>query len=375
MALPNLQGCRTLRPSYFLRFRRRAVSCVSRHHSRRLLPLRPWCVALSLLMVASCRNDASKTGPVASDAVERHIFDDGDPPISAINSYTPLRGDSALVVDNRDHIFLLVSNRRTRIVGTLGEGPCEYLDVTTYSVVGDTVFVLDHRRGKLVGYSVRDGACLSEYVSPDLSRFSATVRAGSWFYFTRTNYTTTLDPQTVLLYRLSLAGELAPLDLQKSDLDADLLMAPIRLGGRLKQIKEKDGGLYFLLPFSHKVWRYDLQDGRVSSFDLIHDSSSIAEHANSLDVNAISSAVGKTEMEMDFFLLDEYIAVASRIRGKWMRSLYSYSGVFMAREEVSGDMMFEEKGVFYEIVPGDDDTRPFVLKPVVPKTGNSESAP
>ncbi len=332
-------------------------------------------MALSLLMIASCRNDAPKTGPVASDSVERHIFDDGVPPISAINSYTPLRGDSALVVDNRDHIFLLVSNRRTRIVGTLGEGPCEYQDVTTYSVVGDTVFVLDHRRGKLVGYSVIDGACLSEFVSPDLSRFSATVRAGSWFYFTRTNYTTTLDPQTVLLYRLSLAGELAPLDLQKSDLVADLLMAPIRLGGRLKQIKEKDGGLYFLLPFSHKVWRYDLQDGRVSSFDLIHDSSSIAEHANSLDVNAISSAVCKTEMEMDFFLLDEYIAVASRIRGKWMRSLYSYSGVFMAREEVSGDMMFEEKGVFYEIVPGDVDTRPFVLKPVVPKTGNSESAP
>ena len=324
------------------------------------------CVALLLLMVASCRNDASRTEPVVSDFPERYVIDEGTPPIGAINGYTPLRGDTALAVDNRDEIFLIVSDRRVGMIGAKGVGPCEYQDVTAYSVAGDTLFILDRGLGRLVGYSVRDGACLSEFVDPFLTHFTGVSKAGPWFYFTMSSYSTPLDPETVLLYRLSAAGEFIPLELRKSDLDADLLMMPINTG-RLRHIKERDGVIYFLLPLTHKVWSCNVHDGSVSYFDLKHDSADISAHANVPDLAAAAGIVRDIEMELDLFLLDEYIAVGSNIRGKWMRSIYSYAGELKAREEVSGDMVFEESGVVYRTVSQDHESRSFLIEPVESK--------
>lgn len=327
---------------------------------------RTCCAVLALLLVASCRNDASKTEPVVSDSPERYLIDEGIPPIAAINGYTPLRGDTALVVDNSDEIFLIVSDRRVGMIGAKGDGPCEYQDVTAYSVAGDTLFVLDRGLARIVSYSVREGACLSEFSDPLLIRFTGLSKVGQWFYLTRGSYTTPMNSETVLLYRLSAAGEFTPLELRKSDLEADLLMMPIKTS-RLKHIKERDGVLYFLLPLTHKVWSYDVHDGSVSYFDLIHDSADIAAYANVADLATVAGIVGDIEMDGDLFLLDEYIAVGSNIHGKWMRSLYSYTGELRAREEVSGDMVFEESGVFYNIVAQDDESRSFLIVPVEPK--------
>ncbi len=338
----------------------------SDHCGQYVLWYKVCCAALLLLMVASCRNDASKTEPVVSDVSERYVIDEGMPPIAAINGYTPLRGDTALVVDNSDEIFLIVSDRREEMIGTKGVGPCEYQDVTAYSVAGDTLFILDRGLGRLVGYSVRDGTCLSEFVDPFLTHFTGVSKTGPWFYFTMSSYSTPLDPETVLLYRLSAAGEFIPLELRKSDLGADLLMMPIK-AGRLKHIKERNGVIYFLLPLTHKVWSYNVHDGSVSYFDLTHDSADISAYANVTDFTAAMGIVRDIEMELDLFLLDEYIAVGSNIRGKWMRSIYSYAGELEAREEVSGDMVFEESGVVYRIVPQDHESRSFLIEPVAPK--------
>ncbi len=336
------------------------------HHCGQYVLWYKVCCAALLLMVASCRNDASSPEPVVSDVPERYVIDEGMPPIANVNGYTPLRGDTALVVDNRDGVFLIVSDRREGMIGTKGVGPCEYQDVTAYSVAGDTLFILDRGQGRLVGYSVKDGACLSELVDPFLTRFTGVSKAGPWFYFTMSSYSTPLDPETVLLYRMSAAGEFMPLELRKSDLDADLLMMPIKTGG-LKHIKERDGVIYFLLPLTHKVWSCNVHDGSVSYFDLIHDSADISAYANVPDLEAAARVVRDIEMELDLLLLDEYIAVKSNIRGKWMWSIYSYAGELEAREEVSGDMVFEESGVVYRIVPQDHESRSFLIEPVAPK--------
>lgn len=330
-----------------------------------LLRYGPYCVVLSLLVIASCRNESAREAPTGSGSSERYILDEGTPPISAIRGYTSLRGDTALIADERGEIFLLIADRRVGRIGARGSGPCEYQALTSYTVAGDTVFVLDHRQGKLVGYSVKDGSCLSELVAPDLARFSALIKVGPWFYFTVTSYNTSLPPESVLLYRMSLSGEFTPLDLRKSDLDADLLMMPIK-AAQLRQIRERKGEIYFLLPLSHKVWRYNVNTGQVWSFDLVHESAGITEYANSTDFQAVAAAIGEVEMEIDLFLLDDYIAISSRRPGGWMRSLYSYTGELNSREEVTGKMVFEEEGIFYNVVSGDedDDTRPFRIKPI-----------
>lgn len=105
----------------------------------------------------------------------------------------------------------------------------------------------------------------------------------------------------------------------------------------------------------------------MSHFDLVHDSPDISNMSDSQDLAALSEVVGKIESEIDVFLLDDHFVVASRNESGWMRSRYSYSGEFLARENVSGDMHLEEGGEFYMLVAIDDLPRAFVFTRIEPK--------
>ena len=169
------------------------------------------------------------------------------------------------------------------------------------------------------------------------------IRVGGSFYFTMNRFNAATAPETVLLSRMDTQGNFTPLDLRKSDLGADLLLANISTP-RLAQIKEKDGVIYFLLPFTHKVWTYDILEDQVFHIDLVHDSPDISNMSDSRDLAALSEVVGKIESEADIFLFDAHFVVASRNESGWMRSQYSYSGKLLARDNVSGDMHLEEGG-------------------------------
>lgn len=325
-------------------------------------------VLLLLLLTVACGQNASTTTDIKadearSDSPERYIIDDADPLISGIRAYRPLGADSALIVDNRRGIYILVSDRRVSTLGVSGEGACEFRGITSFSVVGDTVFVLDRLQGRLLGYSIRSGECLSEFISQELIKYSAMIRVGGSFYFTRNSVNAATAPEAVLLSKMDNQGNFAPLDLRKSDLGVDLLRAPIRTV-RLAQIKEKDGIIYFLLPLTHKVWTYNTLEDQVSQFDLVHDSPDISNMSDSGDLAAISEVVGKIELELDIFLFDTDFVVVSRNESGFMRSRYSYSGELLARERVSGDMQLEEGGEFYRLEAINDLPRAFVFTPI-----------
>jgi len=324
-------------------------------------------VVLLLLLMVACGQNASTTtdtkpDETPSDSRERYIFDDADPPISGIRAYRPLGADSALIVDS-EGIFLLVSDRRVSSLWASGEGACEFRGITSFSVVGDTVFVLDRLQGRLLGYSIRSGECLTEFNSEEFIKYSAVIRVGGSFYFTVNSVNAATAPEAVLLSRMDTQGNFTPLDFRKSDLGVDLLPIPVRIP-RLAQIKEKDGVLYFLLPSTNKVWIYNIIEDHVSHFDLVHDSPDISNMSDSRDLAAISEVVGKIELEIDIFLFDTQFVVASVSEVGWMRSRYSYSGELLAREEVSGDLHLEEGGEFYELVAIDDLPRAFVFTPI-----------
>ena len=248
-------------------------------------------------------------------------------------------------------------------MGAAGEGACEFRSITSFSVVGDKVFVLDRLQGRLLGYSIRSGECLSEFTSQELIKHSAMIRVGGSFYFTRNSVNAAIAPEAVLLSKMDTQGNFTSLDFRKSDLGIDLLPIPVRTP-RLAQIKEKDGVIHFLLPFTHRVWTYSILEDQVSHFDLVHDSPDISNMSDSRDLAAISEVVGKIESEIDIFLFDAYFVVASRNESGWMRSWYSYSGELLAGEYISGEMHLEEGGEFYTLVAVDDLPRAFVFTPV-----------
>lgn len=201
-----------------------------------------WLAGIICIAVATC-TAAAQEG--------RFLVDDGSPPMSAVIGYSVIEENRAIAVDNDAGLFLIESDRRTKKIGLAGDGPCAIRRVSSFTVVQDTVFVLDNRQGRITGYSISTGECVTEIVLPELTEVTSLSRVGGWFYLVRTRYTSVSSPDQVLLYRLGTTRTLEPLNLTIGDLSSDRLLTSVRLGRRTSHIRIKDGALYFLLPFSH----------------------------------------------------------------------------------------------------------------------------
>ena len=118
----------------------------------------------------------------AQDPTPRYLVDDGDPPMSEVIGYATIGSDSAIVIDNTHSIFLVISDRREKLIGQNGSGACEHESITSFVVDGDTIFVLDHRLGRILGYSIHSGDCVSEIGMPELSDFTQIGRVDNRFF-------------------------------------------------------------------------------------------------------------------------------------------------------------------------------------------------
>ena len=300
---------------------------------------------------------------VGQESQVRYLVDAADPPMSAIIGYSWIGEDSAIAADSRGGLFLIESDRRAKQVGAIGSGPCEVREVASFSINGDTLFVLDNRAGRITGFSISDGSCVTEVVHPELSRFSSMSRVDGGYVLVKSNYTSATAPGEFILYRLEDSEVLEPLALTVSDLQADLLMAPIRFGRRTTQIRTRGDVLYFLLPFSHRLWQYHTKTDEVSYFSLANDSGDISRYSESTDPAQFSAARKNMESELDVFLQDDKVVVLSNFENQWKLGAYSYSGQLIAKE-AARHVDFVEEGQLYALVPVDSGDRIYEIRPV-----------
>lgn len=301
---------------------------------------------------------------LAQPAAAQYIRDTGSPPIAQIVAYVPLGADSALAVDNREAIFLLVSGERVATIGSIGEGPCEYTDVTSFAAAGDALLVLDRRLGRVVQYSIARGDCAGETTVPGLSGVSGIATAGGSRFFIAEGYAAPTEAEKPLLFAMDEGGELAPLALTKEDLDAQMLVMPVRLAGRFKQIRSNKGRIYFLLPYSHRLWSYDVATSEISSFELEHEATDISAYAEETDLAKVARAISSLDTHFNLFLLEQHIAVQSRVNNGWMIGLYTYAGDFLFRKELPEMIAFEHGGEFFALEATMEDSRPYRIKPI-----------
>ncbi len=306
---------------------------------------------------------------VAQDADVRYLTDDGDPPMSAVIGYSMIGLDSAIVIDNTDTIFLLISDQREKIIGQKGSGACEHQEIASYTVAGDTLFILDNDLGRITGYSIRSGKCVSETSSSELSQFSQIGKFGDDFYLAKTDYNSASSPDESIVYRFNSAEQLAPLDLTVEDLDADLLLMPVRTPRRILKLQSRGGKFYFLLPFSHRIWQYDTQSDVFSSFSLVNESADISRHSSSTDFQKLAEIMSELEFELNFFLLDDQVIVLSFFQSEFRLGAYSYSGDFIAKEGGVPHVDFEENGALYSLESTESETDVYSLEMVeIPAT-------
>ena len=302
----------------------------------------------------------------AQDTPSRYLVDEGSPPMSAIIGYSVIGENEAIAVDNDEGMFLIESDHRTKKIGLAGDGPCAVRQVSSFTVVQDTLFVLDNRQGRIIGYSISKGECVKEVIHPELAQTTSLSRVGGWFYLLVTKYTSSSASDRVLLYRLGAGSTLEPLNLTVGDLESDLLRMSLNFGRRTSQIRVKDDVLHFLLPLTHRVWRYDTQTGEVSSIMLPNDSPDISSYAESADFDEIREAMSQLETELDLFLLDDRIAVMSNYQRQWRLGLYTYSGEIIAKSEVSHHVDFESGGRFYSLKETGSEPNLYEILTVVP---------
>ena len=269
--------------------------------------------------------------------------------MSAVIGYVDIGAGRAIAVDNNAGLFLIESDRRTATIGLAGDGPCAIRRVASFAIIKDTLFVLDNRQGRIIGYYIPTGDCVADVTRPNLTEFDGLSRVGGWYYLVATKYTSATPVDRPLLYRMDDTGEPEPLDLAVGDLEADRLLVSIQFGRRTRQIRVKDGMLYFLLPLSHRVWRFDTRSGEVSHVSLSHDSPDISSHSESADPKVISEVMSRLEAELDLFLLEDHFAVLSNFRSRWRVGLYSYVGDLIAKGEVPHHVDFESGGRFYSL--------------------------
>ena len=311
------------------------------------------CLVFSIQVSASAQNPKP-----------RHLVDDGNPPMSAVIGYAAIGTDSAIVVDNTHTIFLFISDRREKIIGQNGSGACEHQRVTSFSVDGDTIFVLDNQLGRIIGYSVHSGDCVSEIGRSEFSEFAQIERFENRFYLAKTKYNSASSSNENLFYYLDLDTQLQPLGLTIGDLKADLLLAPVRMSRRIPKIKSKGDKLYFILPFSHRVWHYDPQTDAFSSFILRNGSPDISRYATSVDPENLAKLLPQLELELDLFLLENEVLVMSHFESQFILRSYSYDGDFISEEVGVNHIDFEEDGSLYSLRATDSETELYLIESV-----------
>ena len=304
------------------------------------------CLALSIWAVMVVSLTAN-----AQDGPTRYLTDLGDPPIGEIVGYLPIDEGSAIAADHTGGLYLFEADQRTKQINVTGEGPCETRRVESFTVVGDTVFVLDNRARRIIGYSISSGRCLYEISNQSLNReVGSMARIGGWFYVVRTGYTSVVPLEEPLLFRVSDAATLEPLGLTLADLEADLLPFFLSMAPRTSQARVRDGLVQFLLPLSQRVWRFDPSTKEVTHIGLSNSSGDISKYSELRDPSQMVKAFGVVEHDLDLFLLDEYLAVQSLFEGELWLGLYSYTGDLIAKGTVDKQVHFAEAGALFALV-------------------------
>jgi hypothetical protein len=298
----------------------------------------PLCSALGKLITAlvsftifivllSCRPKKQEGLIVDSSITKLVIIDDG-PPLTEISHVEPMSTDSMIIGDNTVQLYLFVHNRFNKALGKKGKGPGEYASVRSFMTSGDTLFIYDQHLSKLLSYSITTNECLQEIRLDDL--FSSVVRVDGTLYLSYMEYTATTSPSKPLLYELDANHKAMPLKFTFLDLQANVFLAPLKMHTPLK---EKNGAIYFIPPFSNKVFVYDTYAKSFSSFNLVLNSPHGKDFKGISDAMVIMKLINeKFELVFGLFLLENYIAVVSKKgrvpHDRWKIRFYSYSGEY-----------------------------------------------
>ncbi len=278
-------------------------------------------------VLGSCEKEKSDNVTLVGEP-ERVVLLDSKSPLGEIMSMRSYSKDRILVLDNTHTLQLFRNKRGEGIVGVKGRGPCEYNMAMNFSVLDDTLYVLDKSGGKIVWYSMKTNSCLGEIVNAELTNWSSLVRLQGKFYLIFSEFTAGMNLSKRMLCVMDDYGQMKSLGLPFRQLDADPFIAPLMIK---QPIKMRDETIYFFFPTCRNLFAFNTKTESMSKIELRLEGFGGQRNRTVTDAIEIGKRI-KNSLEIPFglYLLKEHICVASKIGEKWYLRFYKYSGQYHA---------------------------------------------
>lgn len=262
---------------------------------------------------------------------------DAEVPLDAVHFVEPIGEDSLVIADGTGRLALFVDGAYATDLGEQGQGPCEHQSILATDRYEALLFGLDRGQQRLLAYDAASGACLGQIQSSDLRRATGLASTESNLFLTRGQYTSQTESDTPLFFRVEReqtvedgpAEGTVVVEASFTLADLDPVLLPVPLSVRTP-VETHGTSVYFALPLSSKIVRYDRETERFSSFGVNLALPTADEVASLAPEDLLPLVESDIEFVEHLHVTDDHVVVASRRGtgpdGVWRVQVYDHGG-------------------------------------------------
>lgn len=270
---------------------------------------------------------------------------DTEAPLNAVNFVQPVGQDSLVIADRAGRLALFVNGAYATDLGEQGQGPCEHQSILTTGRYASLLFGLDRGQQRVLAYNFASGACTGQMQTSEVHRATGLASTESNLFLARGQYTSQTEPDTPLFFRVEREQEVEDEPAEGSVVvetsftlaDLDPVSFPVPLSVRTP-VETHETSVYFALPLSPKIVRYDREAEQFSSFEIDLALPTADEVASLAPEDLLPLVESDIEFVEHLHVTDDHVVVASRrgtgADGVWRVQVYDHDGTKQAAQTV-----------------------------------------
>lgn len=263
------------------------------------------------------------------------VVNDARTPLKGINNLEYVAPDTLVIVDGTNNVFVARGSWTLERLGQHGDAPCSYRSIVALAYEPPLLYLSDRNRAQILAYDLRTLECVGEVQHEGIRNFSGIARHDGSMFGVRGTLTSESADDTPILLQVD-GQALEELPITKGMIPADWFPMPIIISTPLREV---EGALHFVLPFSNSLVRYDVSTQETELFPV---QLGVPGEVDPSDMQALIAALNeKTDLVFGLDLLENSIAITSK-RGEeeaavWTVRFYDRRGFRYLGEYESTD--------------------------------------
>ncbi|MFN1834993.1 6-bladed beta-propeller [Balneola sp. MJW-20] len=298
------------------------------------------------LILTSCTQKTPKTD-LSVDLIptDSLTLNDGLSRIDGvIMAYHKIGDDQFILGDNKPGLYLFDKNEMIRRFGNIGQGPCEFTEISATDVDDDTLYILSSEQVKIIGFDISSGECVGEFSHKTMSGITHLLKEQdkSSFLALKGSLTGLESDSLTILYRLFEDESVESLELKYGRVNA--VPSVINFRSPNLTFAPYKNTYYFYLPQTDSLYNYNPESDKLTSF----------AHGIDLNRNEIEKAGQDFQKMMD--LLQKEVKMIGKVYASadWLAIEYIYENI---AEDLGQEMslyFYRHDGTFIAQIPAED---------------------